>query len=176
MRPVAYAVGAEQHVGLALAAFEAHPTQTLPRPVVALEELGLGEAGASQEGQPPGMVDDDQADLDLVEQAADLGRVEVVGEKQRNGPGHPGGELELELADAGGDADDHDLAGVDPCLDHAGRTVDDVAVELVPGQRPPRAVILLDDGHGGAPVAGMALQPGERGFLGTHDAPPTTND
>ncbi len=166
MRPVAYGIGAEQHVGLALATLEAHPAQALPGPVVALEELGLGEAGTTQEGQPAGVVDDDQADLDLVEEATDLGRVQLVGEEQRDGSGHPGGELELELADAGRDADDHDLTGVDPGLDHAGRAVDDVAVELVPGQRHPGAGVLprtlLDDGHGRAPVAGMALQPGER--------------
>ena len=73
----------------------------------------------------------------VVEEPADLGRVQVLGQQQRHRAGDARGELELELADAGGDADDHDLAGVDPGLDHAGGAVDDAAVELVPGQRGP---------------------------------------
>ena len=172
----AHRVDVRQQVGLALAALEAHPAQPLPRAVVALEELRLGEGGPAQQRQAALVVDDDEADLDLVEEAAHLGGVHVVGQEQRDGTGDAGGELELELADAGGDADDDDLARVDAGLDHARGAVDDAAVELVPGEGGPLRVAvplaLLDHGDLEGTRTGVALEPCERRFVNRHLRPP----
>ena len=54
----AHRVDVRQQVGLALAALEAHPAQPLPRAVVALEELRLGEGGPAQQRQSALVVDD----------------------------------------------------------------------------------------------------------------------
>jgi hypothetical protein len=157
-----------QQVGLTLATLEPHRPQPLPRAVVALEELGVGEGGPSQEGQAALVVHDDQPHLDLVEEPAHLGGVEVVGQEQRHGAGHAGGELQLELSGAGRDADDHHLPRVDPRLDHPGGTVDDAAVELVPGERRPGPLAQLCHGDLERAVARVALQPDERRFVDWH--------
>ena len=160
-----------EQVGLTLAALEAHPPQPLPRPVVALEELGLHQPGLAQQREPALVVDDDEPDLDLVEEAGHLGRVHVLGQQQGHAARHAGGQLELELADPGGDADDDDLSGVDPGLDHARGAVDDAPVELVPGERGPRVAALLRDRHLEGAAACVTRQPRERRWLDRHLRP-----
>ena len=119
------------------------------------------------------VVDDDEADLDVVEEAADLVRVEVLGQQQRHGARDARGELELELADAGRHAKHHDLSRVDPGLDHARGAVDRAAVELVPRQRGPRPAAQLHHRDLERTVACVPLQSGERRFVDRHlRAPP----
>ena len=136
----AHGVDPGQQVGLALATLEAHAAQPLPRAVVALEELGVGERGPPQQRRAGSRGRRSTRRTSISSRSRPTSRsVHVLGQQQRHRARDPGGELELELPGAGGDADDDDLTGVDPGLDHAGGAVDDPPVELVPGQRGPRA-------------------------------------